>query len=364
MTCRWKPWQRQVEEVDEAVMHGKNTTEVSLDEESETNRALRREIRKLSEAVSKLELEEKRQKGEKKKCRRCLLSRCNRGEQCPANTKRCHRCGEQGHFSRSTLCKGVKKVQEECPAKQEMVAGVIREGDRDSRIRVSLGIAKQGASFGAVRVSLLADTGVRRTILNLGDWEQLGRGELKETRLKFRPYGTNQYLPIIGRAAVRLKAKAGAVIDTEVYVNEDRSEDSLLGEKDAERLGIVTVRPEGAAREVEIRRIKQNCKAGLEKEDQTVMRDQKLVDEEMDRVAKEYKEVFEGIGKYKGPPVEIQVEEGVRPVVQPPRRIPLHYQEPLKEHIQELLEAGVIEGPLQHEEEGTWVSNLVITGKK
>ena len=39
----------------------------------------------------------------------------------------------------------------------------------------------------------------------------------------------------------------------------------------------------------------------------------------MERLAKEYKEVFEGIGKYKGPPIEIQIKEGVRPVVQPPR---------------------------------------------
>ena len=60
----------------------------------------------------------------------------------------------------------------------------------------------------------MADSRERWTILNLGDWEQLGRGELKEKRLKFRPYGTNHYLPIIGRAAVRLKAKAGAVIET------------------------------------------------------------------------------------------------------------------------------------------------------
>ena len=127
----------------------------------------------------------------------------------------------------------MRKVQQKDPSKQEMVAGVIREGEQDSKIRVSLGITRQGASFGGVKISLLADTGVRRTILNLGDWEQLGRGELKGTRLKFRPYGTNQYLPIIGRAAVRLKAKAGAVIETEVYVNEDRSEDLLLGEKDA-----------------------------------------------------------------------------------------------------------------------------------
>ena len=151
MTCRWKPW---LEEVDEVTRHGKKTAEVLLDNDSETNRALRREIRKLSEAVSKLELEEKRQKGEKKKCRRCLLSRCMRGEGCPAQTRKCNRCGEQGHFSRSILCKGVRKVQEDIPLKQEMVAGVIREGEQDSRIRVSLGITRQGASFGGGRISL------------------------------------------------------------------------------------------------------------------------------------------------------------------------------------------------------------------
>ena len=77
------------------------------------------------------------------------------------------------------------------------------------------------------------------------------------------------------------------------------------------------MRPDGAAQEVEIRRLKQNSKAGLKKEDQSLMRDQRVIDEEMEQVAKEYREVFEGIGKYKGPPVEIQVKEGVRPVVQP-----------------------------------------------
>ena len=79
------------------------------------------------------------------------------------------------------------------------------------------------------------------------------------------------------------------MIETEVYVNGDSSEDSLLGEKDAERLGIIILRPEGASREVEIRRIKQNSKAGLEKEDKSVMRDQRVVDEGMEKLAKEYK---------------------------------------------------------------------------
>ena len=138
----------------------------------------------------------------------------------------------------------------------ETVAGVTREGEEDSRIRVSLGVTKHGESSKKAKIELLADTGVRRTILNLVDWEKLGGGELKKTRLKFRPYGTNHYLPIKGRAAVKLWAEAGAMIETEVYVNGDSSEDSLLGEKDAERLGIITLRPEGASEEIEIRRIK------------------------------------------------------------------------------------------------------------
>ena len=41
------------------------------------------------------------------------------------------------------------------------------------------------------------------------------------------------------------------------------------------------MKPEGADREVEIRRIKQNSKTGLQKEDQAVMRGQKEVDEGM-----------------------------------------------------------------------------------
>ena len=51
-------------------------------------------------------------------------------------------------------------------------------------------------------------------------------------------------------------------------------------------------------------------------------------------------------------------------MIQPPRRNPIHYLEPLKEHLQELKESDMIEGPLQQEEPSTWFSNLVITGKK
>ena len=142
-----------------------------------------------------------------------MLPRCEGGERCPARTRTCNKCGEFGHFGKSTLCKGrmkgLRKVQEEASSeeevirlKEEVVAGVTRVGEADSRIRVSLGVTKQGHSF---------------------------RGEMKKTKLRFRPYGTNQYLPIRGRAAVKFRAKAWAMIETEVYVNGDRSEESSGG---------------------------------------------------------------------------------------------------------------------------------------
>ena len=58
------------------------------------------------------------------------------------------------------------------------------------------------------------------------------------------------------------------------------------------------------------------------------------------------------------------MEKDAKPVIQPARRIPLHLRQPLKDHLTELVEQGVVEGPLEEEEKGTWVSNLVLTAKK
>ena len=80
----------------------------------------------------------------------------------------------------------------------------------------------------------------------------------------------------------------------------------------------------------------------------------------MQRIAGKHLKVFQGIGKYKGAPIKIQVEEGATPVIQPPRRIPMHYREPLKEHLKEMLEQDVIEGPLQEEEAGIWISKAAV----
>ena len=131
------------------------------DGDCEKTRALETQVRKLT---LKLNKERDKRQGEKeRKCKKCLLARCEGGEKCPAKTRSCNRCGEMGHFSKSTLCKGktkgLRKVQEEESSeediprlKEETVAGVTKVGEPDSRIRVSLGVAKQGDSFRGVKM--------------------------------------------------------------------------------------------------------------------------------------------------------------------------------------------------------------------
>ena len=42
--------------------------------------------------------------------------------------------------------------------------------------------------------------------------------KLKKCLTKFRPYGTTEYLPIMGRSKYRMRAETGATIHSMVYV--------------------------------------------------------------------------------------------------------------------------------------------------
>lgn len=160
-----------------------------------------------------------------------------------------------------------------------------------------------------------------------------------------------------------------------MYVNDDDKDSSLLGESDALRLGIVKINLRGEAEEVmrgageqeestqDTRRIRQTRLSEVTKVERTA-KEAKEIERTMDKLVEEYQDIFGGVGKYKGPENKIQLRENINPVFHARRRIPLHYIQPLEDHLKELLEEDVIEVPLVEEEEGTWISNLVITDKK
>ena len=79
-------------------------------------------------------------------------------------------------------------------------------------------------------------TGVSKSILNYEGWNKLKNTcNLVTTHKRFRPYGTPVFLHIIGKTKVKMAAENGAQIETWSYIHKNRSEKSLLGNKDAVR---------------------------------------------------------------------------------------------------------------------------------
>ena len=91
--------------------------------------------------------------------------------------------------------------------------------------------------------------------------------------------------------------------------------------------------------------------------------------EEIDKATKELTDqlpkFFEDrTGKFEGEPIKIQSKPNAVSMIQPTRRIPTYDIEPLEAEIKHMIQDDIIEGPLELEEPGTYISNLVITDKK
>ena len=69
-------------------------------------------------------------------------------------------------------------------------------------------------------------------------------------------------------------------------------------------------------------------------------------------------------GKYKGKPIPIQMPEDYYVDYKPERRIPFPYKEAFLKEVRRMKEEDIIEGPLDFEEKGTIINNVVISEKK
>ena len=81
---------------------------------------------------------------------------------------------------------------------------------------------------------------------------------------------------------------------------------------------------------------------------------------EIPEILKEFSELTSGIGEYKGAPVKIHIDESVKPVAQPHRRIPFHVRKQVEEKLDQLMEDDIIE---RAEGPTSWISPIVVVPK-
>ena len=331
---------------------------------------------KMEEEVRRLQSENKQLKSKmsQRQCYRCGREKCPQGSKCPANGQKCSKCKKMNHFAKvcRSSSEGEKKssfgqLSSADESDSEESSGSIVVGNLDSQT-IGAKITVQGPlnTHHAVSLMLATDTGISKTLLNSSDWSKV-KGDCKfvKTLKHFRPYGTKYQLPIKGKARVTLTAERGAKIDTWVYVVNDKREQSLLGESDAVRLGIVKLDLKGSTEEV-IRRVSYIPKPdppsiGIVSGNET----QEEINKRMKAMISQFPSVFTDVtGKFQGEPIKIQLKLDTSPVIQPPCRVPMHYWERLRQELEKMKEEDIIEGPITIEEPGTFLSNLVITDKK
>ena len=208
----------------------------------------------------------------------------------------------------------------------------------------------------------VVDTGVNKTLITEEFWKTMQNGNgprLKRNRVRFTPFGTNKNLECIGRSKALLKTAKGAEIKTMVYVIRGSAKECLLGRKDSKRLGIVVFNPEGSQEVVgRVEYAERKAEVISDEERKKIAQRMKVINDK-------FPKLFEGIGRATGvDPIHIHIDETVTPVQQKRRPVPLHYVEKLKKLLDQLVEEGVVSGPLDDTSAIGWIHNTVITDKK
>ena len=92
---------------------------------------------------------------------------------------------------------------------------------------------------------------------------------------------------------------------------------------------------------------------------------QAKIDESMQALTNTFPWLFQDkTSKFKGNPFKIQLHPNAMSVIQPLQQIPPHYIETLEKEVNSMIHDDIIKGPLEVEEPGTYLNNLVIEVKK
>ena len=218
------------------------------------------------------------------------------------------------------------------------------------------------------RVPWTTDSGVRKSLLSEAHYWKLRSHnpdvKLRHTNVKFRPYSTDQVVPLLGSMDVKLMNSRGKLHYTRVYVTKGQRE-SLLGKEDAIALGLLKLSKDGDYPDEKVRcitpeHLQDIIKEGVVSDGQT----QAQIDAIMEEIVEDNKEVFQGMGRAKVPPIHIQVKDNAVPITQGKRPIPLQLREATLKKLKELKDHDLIEGPLPTSECTGWVTNMVVTKKR
>jgi hypothetical protein len=265
---------------------------------------------------------------QEKICKFCGLSHVFVKSECPAWGKTCSLCKQKNHFAKKcpntkeshTSYKEVHRVAEDDSSESDDEEWInsVKSSDQYKEIRCQMSIGEHNVVF-------QVDTGASVNIL-----PARFAPSVTPTVKKLKMWNGNDFTPLgTCRTTVR-NPKLGKKYSVEfTVVKEDLT--PLLGLRAAEQKKLISINEDLVERISSV------------------------------SVADKYADLFDGgLGTFQGMS-HLNVDDTVKPVVMPARRVPLAIRPQLKTELQRLTEMGVIT-PV--DEPTPWVSQLVIAEKK
>lgn len=277
-------------------------------------------------------------------CRKCGLNWPHTNGPCPAAGKICRACGKPNHFAKMCLSKRAREVKPTASQGgrrsqvhqvrvQPEIQPTSSNESSDDEYLFTLGrdgdkkVPKITVTVNGVPIDMMIDTGASTNIMDEAAFVKLEPMELQPTTSQIFSYGSDSRLSVLGKFQASVKAH-GKTVTTTIHVVPG-AHGSLLSYTTAVALGVVDVRVNAI----------------------TIA----------DQMAKKFPDVFDGIGKLRNFEVKLHIDQSVRPVAQPARRIPFHLRKKVEAELDKLEEQGIIErvdGPTP------WISPLVVIPKK
>ena len=292
------------------------------------------------------------------KCGLCGGSYPHQGT-CPAQGKKCMNCGKLNHFAKVCRSKPINRsksthsrkpskgkhrarvVDTKCPSDDEALTPATAESDGSEEYTFTTGAREPQTAKPIFQVKIMdtpirimADSGATVNILSKKDFDGLKeKPQLTKTNVKVYPYMSSKPLNLCGK--LKVSVTSDHLSSEETFYVAEGSSGSILSWITSQKLNLI-------------------------KAVSTVEQSPANLPPGVPDLLKEFPSLLNGMGEYKGEPVRIHVDESVRPVAQPHRRIPFHVRKQVEDKLKELENEDIIE---RAEGPTPWVSPIVVVPK-
>lgn len=293
---------------------------------TESVHAIRRPQKSLKKANTNPELN--KHSSSRGNCSNCGQSHPPR--QCPAYGQQCHGCLKYNHFSR--MCRSKRQIHSvnqsdvvDSDSDESVLCIAIKEVNNKLLATIETNTKERNR---AVKIVYQLDTAASCNILNLSDYLKLGSPQITECTTVLHMYDGSATTPM-GKCELMVQNK-----QLSFYVMKTTNH-SLLSMDTCLKLDLLAVNQEyvnlvNTANPVELN---------------TILND--------------FSDVFSGLGCLPGE-YEIKMDNSVKPIQNPTRKIPISMKNDVKKKIDSLVSKGVLE---KVEHPTPWISNMVAVRK-